>query len=300
MPKAAPSPQPNIIKAGARLPEQYPTAGPGARVIAVTSGKGGVGKTSLVANLAIVLAGMGQRVVVFDADLGLANVEVLMGITPPSTLFDFLYGGRSLEDIMVPGPMGVKLISGGAGFLELANLDKSPRQKLVDSLGELDREADIVLVDTGAGISKNVLGFVAAAGEVIVVVTPEPTSFTDAYSMIKVLSTYRIHNDVKLVVNQAMHKTEALETFSRMEKVVNRYLTINLHNLGWVIKDNSVSQAVKEQKPLCIYNPRSGPARSINQLAQNLLSGYRQQEGSNMGTGGFIGRLMRLFGQTGT
>ncbi|GBF33206.1 flagellar synthesis regulator FleN [Desulfocucumis palustris] len=282
------------------MPEHYPPAGPGARVIAVTSGKGGVGKTSLVANLAIALAGMGQRVVVFDADLGLANVEVLLGVTPPRTLYDFLYGGRSLEDIITPGPMGVKLISGGAGFLELANLDNRLRQKLVDSLGKLDREADIVLVDTGAGISKNVLGFVAAAGEAIVVVIPEPTSFTDAYSMIKVLSTYRIHKEVKLVVNQAMDKTEALETFSRMDTVVNRYLTINLHNLGWVIKDNSVSQAVKEQRPLCMYNPRSGPARNITQLAHNLLSGYRHQEDGNIGTGGFIARLMRLFGQSGT
>lgn len=299
MPKAASTTQSNIIKAGTLLPGQKPPSNPGARVIAVTSGKGGVGKTSLVVNLAISLTGLGQRVVVFDADLGLANVEVLMGITPPSTLFDFVCGKKSLEDIVVPGPGGIRLVSGGSGFLELANLDKRRRQKLIDSLGYFDREADFVLVDTGAGISKNVLGFVAAAGEVIVVVTPEPTSFTDAYSMIKVLSNYRVHNEVQLVVNQAIDKAEAYATYNKMETVVSQYLNIGLRNPGWVTKDSYVSQAVKEQRPLCMYYPRSASARSIALLAQNILAGGETPVKDYMGAGGFINRLMRLFGQSG-
>ncbi|KJS15898.1 MAG: ATPase [Peptococcaceae bacterium BRH_c4b] len=300
MPKAASTIQSNIIKAGTLIPgQQTPASDSGARVIAVTSGKGGVGKTSLVVNLAISLAGMGKRVVIFDADLGLANVEVLMGISPPCTLFDFVYGKKSLEDIVVPGPGGIRLVSGGSGFLELANLDKKRRQKLIDSLDYFDREADFVLVDTGAGISKNVLGFVAAAGEVIVVVTPEPTSFTDAYSMIKVLSNYRVHNEVKLVVNQALDRGEAAATYNKMKMVVSQYLTINLQNLGWVSKDSLVSQAVKEQKPLCMYFPRSTSARSITLLAQNLLVGGETPVKYYVGAGGFINRLMRLFGQSG-
>jgi flagellar biosynthesis protein FlhG len=290
----------NIIKAGGPPAGQMPLAGTGARVVAVTSGKGGVGKTSLVVNLGICLAGMGRRVVIFDADLGLANVEVLMGISPPCTLYDFVYGKKSLEDIIVPGPGGIKLVSGGSGFLELANLEHRQRQKLIDSLDYFDRETDFLLVDTGAGISKNVLGFVAAAGEVVVVVTPEPTSFTDAYSLIKVLSNYQVHRRVKLVVNQALDKDEAAVTYKKMETVVSQYLNISLHSLGWVVKDSLLSQSVKEQKPLCMYYPRSPSARGIALLAQNLLTGSETPAENYVGAGGFISRLMRLFGQSGS
>ncbi len=273
--------------------------GQGARVIAVSSGKGGVGKTSLVVNLAITLAAMGKRVVIFDADLGLANAEVLMGITPPGTLFDCLYGNKDIADIIIPGPCGVKLVSGGSGFLELANLDNARRQEVIESLSYFDREADFLIVDTGAGISKNVLGFVAAANEVMVVVTPEPTSLTDAYSLIKVLAMFKMHPEVMLVINRAGDEREALRTAQRMEKVVGQFLQISVSSIGWIAEDRMVSQAVKDQEPFSMFHPHSPAALSISNMARYLVTGRRQEGGgpfSAVGAMGFIRRLTRLFG----
>jgi len=295
---------PKIIKAAGqqsfygKSPEQAPDS-PGARVIAVSSGKGGVGKTSLVVNLGITMAAMGKRVVIFDADLGLANAEVLMGITPPSTLFDCLYGNKEIEEIIIPGPCGVKLVSGGSGFLELANLDSARRQKIIESLCYFDREADFLLIDTGAGISKNVLGFVAAASEVIVVVTPEPTSLTDAYSLIKVLAMFRVHTEVMLVVNRAGDEREALRTAQRVEKVVGQFLQIRVNSIGWIMDDKAVSRAVKDQEPFSMFHQNSPASQSISRIAKYLITG-QQQAGSwspsGAGAGGFIRRLARLFG----
>ncbi|KJR98173.1 MAG: ATPase [Peptococcaceae bacterium BRH_c4a] len=298
-------PAPKIIKAfgGHHVngPEGGKTANcAGARVIAVSSGKGGVGKTSLVVNLAITLASLGQRVVIFDADLGLANAEVLMGITPPNTLFDCLYGEKSIEEIIIPGPSGVKLVSGGSGFLELANLDSSRRQQLIESLAYFDREADFLIIDTGAGISKNVLGFVAAANEVIVVVTPEPTSLTDAYSLIKVLAMFKVHSEVMLVINKAGDEREAKRTAQKMENVVNQFLQIRVSSIGWIIEDRLVSQAVKNQEPFSMFYPNSLPAQSITMISRFLITG-RQEAGTLPGAGsggamGFIRKLTKLFG----
>jgi flagellar biosynthesis protein FlhG len=295
---------PNIIKASAEHGPCAPPAerdpdSPGARVIAVSSGKGGVGKTSLVVNLAITLAAMGQRVVIFDADLGLANAEVLMGITPPNTLFDCLYGDKDIEDIIIPGPCGVKLVSGGSGFLELANLDSARRQMIIESLSYFDREADFLIVDTGAGISKNVLGFVAAANEVIVVVTPEPTSLTDAYSLIKVLAMFKVHSEVMLVVNRAADEREAVRTAQKVEKVVGQFLQIRVNSIGWMVEDRMVSRAVKDQEPFSMFFPHSPVSQSISRMANYLTTGRHQSgswERSGSGAGGFIRRLARLFG----
>lgn len=291
--------QSNIIKAGGREWKPLETSGRCCRVIAISSGKGGVGKTSLVVNLAITLSDMGQRVVVFDADLGLANVEVLMGITPPSTLFDCIYGDKRIEDIIVPGPRGVKVVSGGSGFLELANLDSSRREKVIDSLGYFDQEADFVLIDTGAGISKNVLGFVAAASEVIVVVTPDPTSLTDAYSLIKILSVFKVHSEVMMVINRASDEKEAHSTATHMEKVVSQFLQIKLINAGWIPEDRAVSRAVKRQEPFAMFSPNSIPARSVKMLARYIITGIPATGAGTIpgeGARGFVGRLMRLFG----
>lgn len=293
-----------ILKAAADYPhikneQQRSGVQEGCRVIAVSSGKGGVGKTSLTVNLAISLAKLGKRVVIFDADLGLANAEVLLGITPPNTLFDWLYGDRRIEDIVVPGPFGVMLISGGSGFLEMANIDNGRRYKLIESLSYFDSVADFLIIDTGAGISKNVLGFVAAAGEVVIVVTPDPTSLTDAYSVIKVLARYKVHQEVMMVINRARDEKEAKMTLNRMENAISRFLQIKVHNIGWIAEDRAVSQAVKKQEPFCLYSPNSQPARSIMGIADYLITGrgeFEYGQGSFSGAGGFFRRLTRLFG----
>jgi len=245
---------------------------PETRVIAVTSGKGGVGKTNLVVNLSLALARLGRRVIILDADLGLANAEVLMGITPRYTLFDCVCGTKEISEILTPAPWGVQIISGGSGFLELANLDSRRQQKIIDAL-DLLADADFILIDTGAGISRNVLGFVAAAQEVIVVLTPEPTSLTDAYSLIKVLAEFKVHRRVLLVVNRAANEQEAAATAQRITAVARRFLEIELVHLGSLYEDRAVLQAVRRQQPFVLFAPDSRPAVRVKALARHLVNG---------------------------
>lgn len=264
---------------------------PGPRAIAVASGKGGVGKTSLSVNLALCLAKMGRRITLFDADLGLANAEVLLGLITPYTLHDVLFAGKTLDDIAVQGPLGVKVISSGSGLLELANLDQGRRRVLLQALNRYCDRQEFVLIDTGAGINKNVLGFVAAADEVVVVATPEPTSLTDAYALIKVLAKYKVHSQVNLVVNRAADRVEARHTFERLQAAADRFLEIKLKHLGWLPEDRLVAMAVKRQSPFFLSSPSSGPSRGVAGIAATL-AGETQPASGN----GFWAKLMGLFG----
>ncbi|MEW6697247.1 MAG: MinD/ParA family protein [Bacillota bacterium] len=265
----------------------------GARVIAVTSGKGGVGKSNLVVNLAVELNRRGYRAAIFDADLGMANAEVLLGVVPKYTLYDYLFEGKGIDEILTSSPQGIHIISGGSGFVELANLDYQARKRLGRGLQELDRKFDFVLVDTGAGISKTVLGFVAAADEVIVVLTPEPTSLTDAYGLIKVLSKYNVHHEMMVVVNRATDDKEARRTYQSMESTTGQFLQVRLINLGYLPEDSAVVKAVKQQQPFIKMAPSTPVSGSLIKIADRLLSG---REEAPPGVQGFFGKLMRLFG----
>lgn len=280
--------QKKIFRATVNNKEQ-PFAGP--RAIAVASGKGGVGKTSLSVNLAICLAKMGCRVTLFDADLGMANVEVMLGLAPPYSLYDVLYGDKTMEEIIVQGPWGINIISGGSGFLEMANLDQHRRQRLIRMLNQFSSRDDFVLIDTGAGINKNVLGFVAAAGEVIIVVTPEPTSLTDAYALIKVLSNFKVHSEVHMVVNRSADRQEARRTLDRLQITTGRFLNIRINSLGWLQEDKLVSQAIKSQEPFILSSPNSLASRSVTGIAEFLTNTARPTQSE-----GFWGKLMALFG----
>ncbi|HOV80417.1 MAG TPA: MinD/ParA family protein [Bacillota bacterium] len=268
-----------------------PVSSSGPRAIAVASGKGGVGKTSLTVNLALCLASMNRKVTVFDADLGLANAEVLLGILPPYSLHEVLYGNKTIEEITVRGPLGIKVISGGSGFLELANLDRTRRQNLFRMLNQFGDRDEIILIDTGAGINKNVLGFVAAAGEVIIVVTPEPTSLTDAYALIKILANFKVNSQIHLVVNRAADRREAVLTLERISTAAGRFLDMRLNSLGWIPEDRLVSHSIKNQQPFFLGSPNSPLARSITDIAHNLV-----EERRPVLEGGFWKRLIGLFG----
>jgi len=270
---------------------QKEQASSGPRAIAVASGKGGVGKTSLSVNLALCLAQMGRGVTLFDADLGMANVEVMLGLIPPYSLYEVLYEDKTLEEITVQGPLGINIISGGSGFMEMANLDHTRRKRLLEMLNQFCGRDDFVLIDTGAGINKNVLGFVAAAGEVIIVVTPEPTSLTDAYALIKILANFKVHSEVHLVVNRASDRREAMRTLGRISAATGRFLDIKLNSLGWIPEDRTVSQAIKSQQPFFLTSPNSSASRSVAGIAEFLLEGVRPSSGE-----GFWGKLMGLFG----
>lgn len=244
---------------------------PPARVIAVTSGKGGVGKTNLVANLAYALTRRNQRVLVCDADLGLANLDVLLGLTPRFTLQHVLRGEKRLRDVLICGPGGMRVLPASSGIQELTELTDAQRLMLLEAFDQLCERFDFLLLDTGAGISGNVLYFAVAAQEIIIVVTPEPTSITDAYAMMKVLSTRYAERSFKLVVNWVRSSKDAEAVYHRLLRVIGRYLNVRLEYLGYVLRDEKLVQAVKEQCAVLERYPTSSASLCFSSLGERLL-----------------------------
>jgi flagellar biosynthesis protein FlhG len=265
--------------------------GPKSRVIAVTSGKGGVGKTNITTNLAIALANLGQRVLVIDADLGMANVNVILGRSAPYSFLDLLDSGCRLTDIVLEGPRGIKFISGGSGIYQLANLADAQIQKIINQIMLFDRWADIILVDTGAGLSRNVLKFVMAADEVIIVTTPEPTAITDAYAMMKVFAGHNGQAPLRLVVNRVLEKEEGFNVIAKLIKVANQFLQLPLNSLGFVYEDKNVTQAVKQQVPFLLSFPHSLSAKCVESIAHQLL--YGEEIPQPQGVLGFFTKILK-------
>lgn len=248
---------------------------PKARVITVTSGKGGVGKTSISINLAIQLSRMGKKVVVFDADFGLANIEVMLGVRPQYNLADMMFRGKDLTDIITQGEEGISFISGGSGIQELASMNREQVMYLTSRLITLDKFADVVIVDTGAGISDSVLEFVLASTEVLLVATPEPTSITDAYALLKALNRKKefVKEDtsIKMISNRVESATEGQNLFEKMSVVSEKFLNIPISYLGSVPMDDQIPKAVMRQKPVSVINPEAPSSKAIRQIAQKIL-----------------------------
>lgn len=251
-----------------------------ARVIAITSGKGGVGKTSLSVNLAIQLSRMGKRVVIFDADFGLANVEVMLGIRPQHTLLDLIHNNMTISQVITQGPNGIGFISGGSGVSELASLDNASIKLLISELVKLDNMYDIVIIDTGAGITDSVMEFVMVSPEVLLVITPEPTSITDAYSLLKVLrrkdSFNPLYKTISIVSNRVDNELEGREIYNKINTVSTKFLNTNLRYFGSVMYDKSVSSAVVAQKPVTVAFPNSLAAKGMTVLAKKLMEDKRE------------------------
>jgi len=246
------------------------------RVITVTSGKGGVGKSSISVNLAIALSRLGNRVVIFDADFGLANIEVMMGIRPRYNLADLMFKGRALTDIVNVGPENIGFISGGSGIQELTNLTRDQIIYLIQRLVELDELADIIIIDTGAGISDSVQEFIVASTEVLLVATPEPTSLTDAYALLKAVNRrYNISEQdmaIRMLANRVDSYEEGMELYEKFNIVVSKFLNIKLDFLGSIAKEEIVSKAVMRQQPAIILYPNSQFAKSVSVFADVLCS----------------------------
>lgn len=253
-----------------------------ARVITVTSGKGGVGKSNISVNLAVQLSRAGKRVVILDADFGLANVEIMLGIRPQYNLADLMYRGKTLREIITEGPQNIGFISGGSGIEELANLSRTQLDDLRKMLYELDDLADVIIVDTGAGISDSVLEFVAASSEVILVTTPEPTSITDAYALLKTLtkrSQFSIEDTaIKMVSNRVDTISEGRELYNKLSVVVQNYLNLKIEFLGAIPMDMNVSRAVIRQKPVSLAYPNSEAAKAMQTIAKALTDEEIAQE----------------------
>ena len=248
---------------------------PQARVITVTSGKGGVGKTSISLNLAIWLTRLGKKVVVFDADFGLANIEVMLGVRPQYNLADMMFHGKELKDIITQGEEGLCFISGGSGIQELSSMNREQVVFLTNRLMELDNFADVIIVDTGAGISDSVLEFVLASSEVLLVATPEPTSITDAYALLKALNrkTEFVKEDtfIKMISNRVKNDAEGQNLYEKMRVVSDKFLSIPITYVGAVPMDEQITKAVMRQKPVSVLNPDAPAAKAIKQIAERLL-----------------------------
>jgi flagellar biosynthesis protein FlhG len=265
------------------------------RVIAVTSGKGGVGKTNISVNLALSMASKGKNVLLFDADMGLANVDVMLGMIPQYTLLHVLNGQKNLAEIITEAPGGVKIVaSGSGGVQELADLNESQRSKFLNALQDLQHQAEVILIDTGAGLHRNVLAFALAAEEVVVVTTPEPTAMMDAYGMIKILHREKRDPQIQVVVNMAGNQVEADEAGQKLIVLAKRFLDLKVEYLGFILRDPGMVRAVKEQKPVMLSSPMGPSALSLNRMAENLLSGKSNSVEGNLLQ--FFKKVTHIFG----
>jgi flagellar biosynthesis protein FlhG len=242
------------------------------QVISISSGKGGVGKTNIVANLGLALTRLGKRVLVLDADLGLANIDILLGLTPRFTIEHLLTGQKRLQDILVSGPEGMVILPAGSGIPELTELNEGQKLFLLNEMDQLSQRIDLLLIDTGAGIAANVLYFNLAAQESIIIITPEPTSLTDAYALIKVLATRHQKKHFIVLANAVANELEAKEVFRKISLVADRFLgSVSLDYLGFVPLDEHVLKAVRKQKAVLELFPQSPAGKSFMVLSQRLL-----------------------------
>jgi len=241
------------------------------RVISVTSGKGGVGKTNLVANLAYLFCRLGKKVFVFDADVGLANIDIVLGLTPAFNLQHVFSGEKRIADIIIEGPGGMKILPASSGVQEMSELTHEQKLYLLSEFESLDETFDIFMIDTGAGISSNVMYFNMAAQEKIVVATPEPTSITDAYAMMKVMSIKYSEKSFKLIVNEARDEKEADAIYRNLSAVAEKFLNISIDYLGYIVMDSHVSMAVRSQRPVVMAYPRAKASICMMRLAKIIL-----------------------------
>lgn len=259
------------------------------RTVAVTSGKGGVGKTNIATNLAMIFRRYKKRVLLVDFDLGLANIDILLGFHAEYTLHDVIAGRKEVKDIIHHGPDGLMIVPASSGVEELTHLTEMQKERLLKGFSELDEEVDIVIVDTGAGISSNVLSFVLAANEILLVTTPEPTAITDAYAMMKVLSKRRKNLNIKLLVNQSGSKEEAELTVKKIISVTRRFLDINIEYFGHLLRDPNVINATRLQKSFVKEYPNTIATSCLSKIASSFL---RLDDGTQaLGIEGYLRRI---------
>ncbi|WP_291636430.1 MinD/ParA family protein [Clostridium sp.] len=236
------------------------------RIITVTSGKGGVGKSNIVVNLSIALQKMGKKVMIFDADIGMGNDDIIMGCTSRYNVFDVISKGKEIEEVVLTGPFGVKLLPGGSALTKVEDLTEGQRNIFLSKLAALTG-LDYIIMDTGAGVNKSVLGFIACCEDLVIVTTPEPTSLTDAYSLLKAVKHFNIKNSAKVIVNRSLDNNEANLTFNKFNNAVTKFLDMKLEYLGKIGEDKKLAYAVRAQQPVIVSYPNSEAAKDINSIA---------------------------------
>lgn len=243
------------------------------RIITLTSGKGGVGKTNISVNLALQLATSGYRTCLFDADLGLANINILLGLSPEYSLEDVIFDHRSIQDILIRDFNGIDIIPGSSGVEKMANLKDEQVDCLTHSFSDLE-DYDFFLFDTSAGVSRNIIAFCMTSPEVILILTPEPTSMTDAYALLKILTLNRFEGSVRIIVNQCKNTMNATAIYTKFKTVVKHYLNVDVTLLGIVVKDQKVVEAVKNQRAFMLLYPDSNASKCIKHIAKSLLKNH--------------------------
>lgn len=280
----------NIIKAQSQPRRQA------ARVITVTSGKGGVGKSNTAINLAIQFRKMDQKVIILDADFGLANIEIMFGTVPKYNLYDLIYQGKNIRDIITWGPMDVGFISGGSGIVGMANLSQDYLNYIIQNLVELDSMADVIIVDTGAGISNAVLEFLVASNEILLVTTPEPTSITDSYSLLKALNRHSRfkpeYTSINVLANKVKNEEEGSMLYHKLNTVVSRYLKLPIEYLGYIPQDEQLSRAVMQQTPISIQNTSARSALAYGGIARKLMNIEEESPKVKHGMMAFFSHIM--------
>lgn len=262
-----------------------------AKILSVTSGKGGVGKTSLSVNIAASLGKEDLRVLLIDADLGLSNVEIMLGVTPSYTLKDVIKNGRAIEEVIINGPYNIDFISGGNGFLELAELSEIEREEILIKIHKLEELYDIIIIDTGAGISKNVTAFLTISDEIIVVTNSEPTALTDAYSIIKVITEEKLKQKIGLIINRVKNKNEYQQASDILINTAKKFLGEEIKSLGFVYEDPNVRKTIYKKTPFVIYYPNSVASDCVKEIISNLALKETGEKKSSM-----MDKFMRLFG----
>lgn len=268
-----------------------------ARVITVTSGKGGVGKSNMSVNMAIQLSRLGKKVIILDADFGLANVEVMLGTRPKYNMADMIFGGKNIRDVICKGPENIGFISGGSGIKELSNLSKDQISGIINMMYGLDSLADIIIIDTGAGISDAVIDMVLASSEVLLVTTPEPTSITDAYALLKTINKtpgFNAENTrIRMIGNRTLNMSDGYDLYNKLNSVVERFLNMKMEYLGAVPFDVNLTKAVMRQQPVSIAYPNTPAVKSIKAMAKTLID-MEQSETKSVRTG-LSGLFSKMF-----
>jgi len=260
-----------------------------ARIITVTSGKGGVGKTNLSVNMALAFARLGKKVIVMDADLGLANVNVMLNMIPKYNLYHVIKKQKTIREILVETEYGISIVAGASGFSQIANLGEEDRRDFINELETLSN-ADIIIIDTSAGVSSNVLDFIAAADDAVIITTPEPTAITDAYGIIKIIATEydALNMGLKLVVNRAKGAAQAKSVADRMINIAGQFLNLKVDYLGFIYDDASVPNAVLRQKPFMVVDPKSKASICVQHIVERM---DRNRPGDLRGFGGMLRKL---------
>jgi len=263
------------------------------RIIAITSGKGGVGKTNMSVNMALAYARLGKKVVVMDADLGLANVNILLNMVAKYTLYDMLRKKKTMKDILIETDYGISIVAGGLGISKVANSSDEERQNFIEELNTLSF-ADVIIIDTSAGVSSNVIDFIAAADDAVIVTTPDPTAIADAYGIIKIIATEYESLDVelKLVVNRVKSAADAKRVSDKLTQVAGQFLNLKVDYLGFVYDDLVVSQSVLRQKPFMIVDPRCKASICVQHIVSKMDKSELKE------TGGFASMMKRLLGKS--